>query len=456
MPTIQHILSVAQSSLQASQSAVAVANNNISNVNTPGWAREVLPLQAALGNMGVATSDPTALRNALLERSLGATSGRLGFFQTQVDHLSQLEAATNDLDGNGLGVALADFGAALANASANPGGSVERDQILQAARTLSGAFKTTRSQLDQGREAALADAEALASRANALAAEIAELNTRIQATAGSDANGLVARRSDLVGQLSSLVGVHSVRRSDGSVHLETAGGRPLVEAGFASRLRVQVNGDVPEIVVEKAQGQVLEMIGEIGGEIGGALEVYSDRVTPTVDKLDEMAYAFMEAFNSVHEAGFNLNGGTGLQFFDLPDAVEGAAAALNLSPDVDGFPEHIAGSADLGGVPGSNANLLALEALIDQDGVLPSGQSVEGAWNLIVDDFAYGLVRARAGVALETESLEMISNMLASETGVNIDEELIKVTQANAALEASSTVIKEVQTMTNTILGLVS
>ena len=76
-------------------------------------------------------------------------------------------------------------------------------------------------------------------------------------------------------------------------------------------------------------------------------------------------------------------------------------------------------------------------------------------WRQISTSVSRALSSAKTSAAFETASKEQLENLLASETGVSIDEEMFNLTQAQAALEASSNVIAVAQQMTDTVLSLV-
>lgn len=459
MPTLHHILSVAHSGMTTSQATVASASRNIANANTPGYAHEVLPLFAQLGGLGVTAGSPVAIRNAILERGLSATAGRLGFFSAQTSYLERTEQLFNNLDGTGLSDAMQRFESALSAMTANPNSLNDRTLVLESARSLGTSFAATRAQLDRTSAGAREQAEAVARQVTGLAAEVAQLNHRIRsAQPGEEMNSLITRRATLIQEISGRVGVEVIPRGDGTVSLITAGGRPLVESTFPATVTVQQapppSGEL-SIRFERETGSDLLPLGAIGGELGGLIEVHNETVVPAQQRLDEIAYHFMDAFNQAHRAGFNLNGGTGFDFFDLPPQVSGAASQMTLSQDVLGRPENIGAASTAAGVPGDNGNALVLFGLFSQPGVLPDGSSFNQAWLDLGAASTNALLRAESGVALEQGSFEQLNNMLAAESGVSLDEELIRITQANTALEASSTIMREVQSMTATILNMV-
>lgn len=457
MATITQILSIAHSGMTVSQAQAALVARNLANASTPGYAHEVLPVYPQLGTNGVGSGDPVAMRSFVVERSLAAATGRSNYYQSQLGHLSAAEAATNELDGTGLGKSFADFQEALSLASANPGGSVERQQVLAAAAALGDGFSVARAQLDQAASGAKEQAEVAATHVNQLSSQIAGLNARIRAARpGDELNGLMSMRSDLVQQLSGLVGLNVLQRPDGTIQLSTSGGRTIVEDAQAATLAVMAGGPPPRLIVSfvKEDGSRLPATGSLGGQLGGIVDSYDSVLSPAKTRLDEMAFSFMSTFNDTHKAGFDLDGTAGGDFFELPADAEGAAGAVKLSANIAGHPERVAAAADAALVPGDNQNLTTLIGLVGDAPVLADGSSLRAAWSAVGDSVSNSLVQAEAGVDLEQGSLDQLTNLLASEEGVNPDEEFARMSQATTALEAATRIIQVVQTMNDTVIAM--
>jgi len=447
MATIQAILSAARSGMNVSQSLAALASRNLANVNTPGYARESLPIMSEIGGLAVSSGNPYASRQALLARALASTIGRFGYHDAQVSHLQLAEQTTNDLDDVGLGGALDDFRLALSTASANPSGRSEREGLMSAARAVADAFSTTRGQLEQGRATAERQTHAVAASVNQLTTQIAQLNARIRsARPGEEANTIASQRSALVEKLSGLVEIDVLSRSDGSVQIST-GGRTLVEVASAAHLVVGTNaqGEL-EVMFQRPGHAPVPAASSLGGELGGLVAVHNDSLLTAVRDLDQAAYDFMESFNNSHQSGFGLDGQAGRSFWTAPPSPSGAAANMVLSPDVATSPFNIALARDPNALPGDNTNVAALEQqLVD----------ARAAFRSIGNGITERLVSAQGGADLERGSVEQLANLLASQAGVSIEEEMISLSQAQTSLEASSTVVREVQSMIDTVLSLV-
>lgn len=449
MPPLTSIYSSAHRGMSIAQSAAALVSRNIANAQTPYYAREILPLSEALGGLAVMAGPPQALRATLLEHALQGATGRTAYFDAQLPHLSLAEAAVNDLDGVGLGKRLDDFRAALAALSANPSGQSERRALIATGEALGAAFASTRRQLDGVAVDIEHDARATAEEINTLTAQIAALDQRIRAArAGDEANTYRSQRAALLGTLAGLTDIDVRLNADGSTTVSTAGGRALVEGGQATRVVVEAMAPPArgiEIAFERPDGARLEAIAgaELGGKLGGLMHAHEHTVVAAVDALDQLAFDFVSTFNATHAGGFTADGTPAGAFFTAPTAVAGAAAAVALSAGLTA--DEIGAALDPALAPGDNGNLLRMIEVARDD----------GAWRSLSREVSQAVAGVEAAGDFERESRTQLENLFASATGVSIDEEMFALTQAQAALEASSRVIGEAQRMTDTVLGLV-
>lgn len=459
MAPISSIFSTATSGMAVAQTAAALVSRNIANAQTPGYAREILPITIGLGGLGVQAGSPQAMRSALLERAVQGSLGRTGYFESQVSHLTIAEQGVNDLDGSGVGPSLEAFQSAMSALSANPSSTDQRQAVMNAARDLGDAFASTRSQLDLTARGVRDDARASVDKINSLTAQIAQIDQRIRgARPGEERNTYATQRAALVEQVASLIDVETRTNADGTITLKTAGGRALVNGGVANK--VVVTQDAPPkstltLAFEAPDGGKLDPIAgnDFGGRLGGLLSMYNDTVMPAIEDLDQLAFDFTSSFNAIHQGGFRADGSPGGDFFEAPLSVEGAAARVGLAT---GFtPNDVAAGLDPSAGAGDNGNLEFLMNAAGESGQLAGGLSVPATWRQIAGSVSRALSSAKSGAEFETASKEQLENLLASESGVSIDEEMFNLTQAQAALEASSNVIAVAQQMTDTVMSLV-
>src|SRR5262249_13948303 len=109
-----------------------------------------------------------------------------------------------------------------------------------------------------------------------------------------------------------------------------------------------------------------------GGQLAGQLQLRDQEIPSLQNSLDALAGNLATSFNTQSQAGFDLNGAQGGNFFTPPPAGNvGAAANLQVAIT---DPTKIAASGD--GSAGDNANVTALTALQNQtivNGLTPIG-----------------------------------------------------------------------------------
>jgi flagellar hook-associated protein 1 len=470
--SINEILSVGQSALSASRARLTVAGYNIANAHTPGYHRETVALtpHSVLGG-GVSVGNPFAIRNNLLARNLVQTFGRMGYHDGAKDTLVQVQETFNELDGIGLMTSLDSFQASIKELASNPSGSAERQTMLGTAEQLISQFHSLANQLESAILASEEQAEELGEQVSVKAAQVFTLNAEIKSLASTGVNpeSMIDERDRIVGEIGEIVDVTVVNQSDGSVDLFIAGGRPLVTDAHTSTLSVQKSAGPPQsisVTITKGDGNEVVAMADIGGRLGGVVDAMNDTLGHSLHVVDEIAFGMANAVNAVHAGGVALDGTAGNSFFEVGAVATGAAGGIRLHADVDGQPNRIAASKTLeddgvtpvpiADIPGDNRNLYDLIDSLDLPGVVAlTGESVHGAYETLMVETARAINTADLGLRTETTTANQLQGLIQSETGVSVDEEMIEMTQANQAFEAAAMVIRQADSMAETLLGLV-
>jgi flagellar hook-associated protein 1 FlgK len=93
--SIDSIMRSALSGLNANQTALRTTSNNISNVNTPGFAREEVTFRSrsiAGASAGVEIGEIRQIVDQFLTREFVSASARLGYYDTQNDLFDRLQS----------------------------------------------------------------------------------------------------------------------------------------------------------------------------------------------------------------------------------------------------------------------------------------------------------------------------------------------------------------------------
>lgn len=443
------------------------ASANITNVNTPGYVRQRMILGSQLGRVGVGVQRAQGPRNRLLMDHIGQVNGQLGFHVGNSNSLAMVEHATNEIEGIGLGPRMTEFEEAIRGLEADPGNIGLRKEVLNAGRKLSYAFKNTRKQFIDSAKTIQYEMKATANEVNRMAKEIAGLNEAIMNSQGVqgdvqnlDMEELFSRRDHLISRVSEMVGVTNVHKPDGTSSLYVAGGRLLVDGPNSTEIKVGQMGPGPnyalDIKITSIDGPLLDPVKEFGGLLGGMKEGFDTSLRSGVNRIDEIAFSYINEFNARHQGGFGLNGSTGLDFFQNPGATaDGAAGAMQLDAAVEASPEQIAAAVAIGNLPGGNGNLTSLAETLTDAGILADGSAVLEAWTNFKFDITNRIQTASMGVETERASAIQLENLFQAEAGVSLDEEMIAMSQAKTAFDASSQVIRAADEMAQTVLMMV-
>jgi flagellar hook-associated protein 1 FlgK len=446
-------LSIAVQALDANQGALNVTTNNIANVNTPGYTRQVAVLNegptfqqggVTFGG-GVTLQQYQSVRDELLQLRIYEETQQQGNSQTQLNTLNQIQGIFSDPT-QGVGGALSGFFNSLSQLSTNPNDSNARQGVLTSANNLALSFHQAVASLNSigtGLDQAVPQT---VSQINRLTSQIATLNGQVAQLQGlgKEPGTVQDQRDELIRQLSSLVNV-SVTQTEHGLTLTTGNGIPLVVANQSYALQANANNSVLEHVYS-AQGQ--DITSQIqGGQLGGTIQIRDQAIPQLFTQLNTLASQFATSFNTQHTAGTDASGNPGQNFFTPLPTTTNAAANFGVAI-ID--PSLIAASSD--GSAGSNGNLQQLIALQNQQ--LPAGANpIDTYSNLVLQVGNLG-ANAKANATASDLSVQQLTDQRSSVSGVSLDEESTNLIKYQRAYQAAARVVTTVDAMFTTLLAM--
>ncbi|MBM3791420.1 MAG: flagellar hook-associated protein FlgK [Acidobacteria bacterium] len=454
-------LGVAREALLAQQMALNVTQNNISNVNTPGYTRqranlvpgEPVAQYAYESGMGVRLDSIDAFRDRLLDYRLNQELHRHGAQSYASTALQQVEALFNEHAGMGLQSALSAFFnsfGALANA---PEDMSLRQQVLARAADLAGKVRGTYEQVQSIRDMQARTVTDTVQEINTLAGAIARINAEVATVQGTNGNESVLRdqRQQMMDRMAQLVDVAYFESESGTVTVMTPQGALLV-VGTDSYAWSSVSGPDDIVRIQSGGADITSKIRS--GKLGGLLQVRDVLIPGYLAALDELASAVIARVNDQHALGADLDGVPGGDFFAPftppgPGSVAGAARSMSLAIT---DPRGIA-AAEIGAGPGDNTNARAL-AGIQNEAIMAGGATVDQHYaNLI---FRIGLDTASARDGLQTQDvlLAQLRNQRDAESGVSLDEEAVDLIRFQRAYEANARMIRLIDSLTEEVIRL--
>jgi flagellar hook-associated protein 1 FlgK len=354
-------LSMAARSLEAQRAGLDTAGQNIANLNTPGYARRRLDLaEVTNGTGGVEVLGTRAMRDAVLDaraRTAIPDEAREGAI---VDTLALVETSIG-APGQSIDGRLAAFFDAVSALSVDPTSAVARDGVVLQGRQLTASFADVAGRLADSARLPDNGVRDAAAELNSLTAQIAELNDAIATGGGADVEAARPPADRARKTLGADLGgrAHARRRRRG--RHDSLGPRPrhrrLVVRragghGALDRLRhaLAQQHRRDERVHERQDRRPVLRARHADSRLSIAL--------------GDIAYGVAQQVNTLHQAGFDLNGNAGVAFFTPPAAVAGAAANLAVNPALTANPSLVAASQT--GAPGDNQIARQIAALRDR------------------------------------------------------------------------------------------
>ncbi|MCD6115740.1 flagellar hook-associated protein FlgK [bacterium] len=459
MTTSGKILDIARQALSAQQAGLNVTGHNIANVNTPGYSRQRVILEANpptktswgfLGN-GVSVNTIERLRNRYLDGEIRNEKKEMGAWTYREQIYTELELVFNEPSDNSLGQVMRNFWDSWNSLSSDPESTSAREVVRQSGVALVNTFHHIDSRITNMQQNLNQDLSTYVNNTNSILHQIADLNDKIS---GLEGNGSVAndyrdKRDLLLTQLTELAGVDSTENKNGMLTI-TLNGKILLERSQVSELGTEshsVNGTGIDVVIWKADKSSVNVKS---GKIKGLLDMRDTAIPDMLSSLDELANTFVTEVNDVHKAGYGSDGHSGYTFFD--DSTTGADD-IALSSDVLDSLSKIAASE--GGSIGDGNSALAIAKVAEDYTMSGNTATIEDYFSSMMGDL--GIKSREASTMSDNQKLmtEQLENQQSSFSGVSLDEEMTNMIKYQHAYEAAARLVTTVDEMMKTIIDMV-
>lgn len=346
------IFSIGLSGLNTAQVALNTTSNNITNVYTPGYNRQITILgESGVGN-GVQVDDVQRQFSQFvagqLNRSQSASSA-LDSYQTQI---SQIDSLLADSKSN-LSTLMQGFFSSLTDLSSTPSDPSARQGVIGAADTMTAQFRSLDGYLNDMQQGINSQIGDQVFQLNNLSKQMASINQQIslaKARTGEAPNSLLDQRDQVVADMSKIADVELTVQDGGSYNITIGGGQTLVSGTNSFSLQAIASPSDPTRTVvgyQDGAGNVraLDESSITGGELGGLLTFRSETLDQTQNQLGQISVALAQGFNAQHAQGYDLNGDAGGDFFTIGQPVAfsnanntgGATLSASFSSDLSGL-----------------------------------------------------------------------------------------------------------------------
>ncbi|HXW90278.1 MAG TPA: flagellar hook-associated protein FlgK [Terriglobales bacterium] len=445
-------LLIATQALDVDQGAMDVTANNIANVNTPDYSREVPDLAeqtpVEVGNLtvgtGVTLAQIQSVRDQVLTLQIAEQTAQQNGAQTELNALQQIQALFANSN-QGIGADITAFFNSISQLSTDPTNAASRAAVITAAQNLAVAFNQTSSSLTSNQLSLNQSVSQTIGQINTLTQQIAQINVQIgqMQQLGQDPGGLEDQENQLINQLSELTSVSETETPQG-LTLTTGNGTPLVVANQSYALTVQ-NSATTGMEDVFFQGQDITSTIQ-GGILGGTIQARDQDIPGLLNQLNTLASQFAASINTAQAAGYDLDGNPGPALFSVTGP--GAAATFSLATT---DPNAIAASSD--GTPGSDGNIQNLMAVESQP-LAPGGDTPTNSYAALVSQSGTLAAEAQAEVTASTTSINQLNDQLGSVSGVSINEETTNLLNYQNAFSAAARVVSTIDELTQTVLNM--
>lgn len=393
------LLGIGQSALLAAYAQLQTTGHNISNANTPGYSRQEAVFATAGGTytgggflgMGVDLVTVQRRYDRFLTAELASSTAAAAADHARATHLERLERVLGDTD-NGIGAAIDELNAALADVVNRPADPTARQIVLQRAETLAQRMRSADSQMwALGSDADDQIAQAT-ERVNELLGQFAGLNDRIAQVRGSGhmPNDLLDERDRVLLQLNAYMNVTAHEQDDGTMNLFASGGEGLLVGTRAARLVVDsdpLDASKQRIVLANGAAQLPMGANSFGGgSIAGLIRFRDVDLAQTRASLATLAEAIATAYNAQQALGVDASGAPGAPIFAYSGGV--------LSRALESGSGLATGYAVTTQVPATNLGDLKVAAFsVDSAGASlanPVSIAFDGAGNYVISDGVTG------------------------------------------------------------------
>lgn len=213
-------LNIASSALAAFQASVNTTANNVSNVQTKGYSKQVANLQATgalrvnakygTTGTGVEAVSVTQLRDSYYDTKYWNNSSSLGLYEKKLYYMQQIEMYyTDDDTERGFSTLLNTMFNNLNSVQDNAGDLNTRKQFISSAQSLASYFNSVANSLGELQTTVNNEIKSTVDNVNSIAQKIALINKQINQIEiqGGFANELRDERALLVDELSQIVPV---------------------------------------------------------------------------------------------------------------------------------------------------------------------------------------------------------------------------------------------------------
>ena len=320
--SINAIISNSLTGLFTNQAALRTTSSNIANINTPGYAREVIQQEAIVNGTsvgGVKISEIVRVVDKFLVKAVKEANADFARYEIENTFHSRIQALLGRPDqNNSLSGRIDEVFNSISELALNPLSTILKEGTLSSINQFGEEIESLVVQIQNMRMDASNQIAERIERVNALTERIENLNPLIikETLTGGEPGALIGKREESLTELSKIMDLNIIETGNNAIQVSTSSGISLVGV-TRSVLQYSPPGVVtsstpfPQITVHQLDGisgsvrpSNVHLDGELkSGELKGLLTLRDKDLPEIALQLGSMATGFADELNRVH----NLN-----------------------------------------------------------------------------------------------------------------------------------------------------
>lgn len=464
-------LNIGEQSLYATRQGVDTTSHNIANANTEGYSRQRINVRArdplfyhgVLQGSGAYVKDITRSHNQFIEKQINRAQQLKGESTGRFEALKGFEPIFSPELVSGVSDEVTNFFNTLGDLSTNPEDMAIRSATREAGRNLAVALQRVDRDLNQRRTDLNDIVKQECSEINGRLHGIARLNQQIQeieVTPGAFANDLRDQRDLLLRQVTDKLEVNYYEDEFGNFCIRGPDDIVMVDRNIVTELQTIANGNndgLLDVIAVDPGGHQRNITRKMdGGSLKGTIDVRDNVALDLINKNNEIASRMTNSFNAIHQTGFGIKDfqeSMGRNFFKPVTDERHAARDFDISDEV---AESIEGISIASTPLALGDNVVGNQLLNLKDTKLFENGKTDFTEYYSEMVGGLGIEINRTGHLKEANDV-VVADLHAQReavSGVSLDEEAINLMKWQSNFTASSKVIKTVDDMLETVLGM--
>ena len=316
--SLNGIAASALSALKTNSAALGVVSNNVTNLNTPGYARRVVNESTLSANgqlMGVEIATVQRVADQFFSQEAYAAGGSSSQYDTEANLFTQLNGQLGGPgDNQSLSTGLTNLASAFATASQAPSSAAGYTGVANALQSLAATISNTSGTITALRNQIDGQVSSTVTTANSLIKQVYDLNQQIKTAngAGDTASALLDQRDVTLTSLAQVIGIRVSPQPDGSTLVSTTDGVQLVGSTYAqlSYAGGAAAGAFGNIQIQDTNPRSGQLIGLpvpfdphlSSGSLKGMIDMRDRTLGGLAQSLGNLAQNVAQAFNAQSNA----------------------------------------------------------------------------------------------------------------------------------------------------------